>query len=100
MKAYEIILPDGEITKLNKELSFDERKEVVDSILNSYNDVINYEWDSNKIKVFLSILTDYLYPKDIDNELSNYKLKEMNRGNKKYVSFEELNRETRDILGL
>lgn len=93
---------DGKKIILDHNKTDEERKEIVTEILNDYNNIIIEYWENNKTKVFLDILSDYLYPiqREDKNILSRKRVKQMNVENKNYVNFTNLSVEDQEALGI
>jgi hypothetical protein len=101
-------LPDGGSIKLNTSLALEERKRVVDEILEEWNWYFESSWELDKTKVCLDVLSNYLcMVKDGEQKnkedkyiMSVTKIKHMQRGNTKQANFSSLSQEQRQLLGL
>ena len=99
------ITPIGDFNRtikrvLNNNLDFEEKEVMFNEIVTNYEyDILN-NWESPQVKMLLCKLADYLYPKNTENELSNYKIRGMVRGNKFYSNFSDLNIMQKEKLGI
>jgi len=57
---YQVKLPNGDKHKLIKNVSIEEKKLIVESLLAQWDDVILENWNSNSITFFLDSLANYL----------------------------------------
>lgn len=55
-----IQLPDGKRINLDENISLEEKKKIVNELLEKWCSVCNMNWDSNSIKFFLDALANYL----------------------------------------
>lgn len=102
-----LVLPNGEATNLDETLSIDERKKVVDGILEKWETYFRDKWHMNKVKICLDVLSTYLVMAKEDEDkfkedkfvLSKNKVKKMNRGDKKVTPFTYLSEEDQIALG-
>lgn len=103
-----LILPNGGNIKLNTNLPLEERKKVVNEIIEEWNWYFESSWELEKTKVCLEILSNYLcMVKDGDDKnkedkyiMSATKIKHMQRGNIKSSNFSCLPQDQRLLLGL
>lgn len=101
-------LPNGEEINLDVKLPLDERKRVVDSILEEWSWYFEHSWGLNKTKVCLEILSNYLCmvkeEEDKNKEdkyiMSATKIKHMERGSSKTSNFSNLPQEHKQLFGL
>lgn len=101
-------LPNGDIRYLDTSLSLEERKEVVNGILEEWNDYFQKSWELRKTQVCLDILGNYIcLVKDGEDKnkedkyiMSKTKIKHMEKGNKKNTIFSDLSKEKKLAFGL
>lgn len=101
-------LPNGHKIKLNKNLPLEERKRVVNEILEEWDWFIRESWELMKTKVFLEVLSNYLCMVKEGEEknkedkyiLSATKIKHMQRGSSKKANFSNLPQDQKKLLGL
>jgi hypothetical protein len=101
-------LPNGDSIKLNTNLTLEERKKVVDEILEEWNWYFESSWELVKTKVCLDVLSNYLcMVKDGEDKnkedkyiMSTTKMKHMQRGNVKSSNFSCLPQDQKQLLGL
>jgi 23S rRNA A2030 N6-methylase RlmJ len=101
-------LPDGTQIILNTSLPLEERKRVVNEILDEWKDYFESSWELSKTKVCLEVLSNYLcLVKDGEDKnkedkyiMSLTKVKHMKRGNDKVSNFSSLPQEHKQLFGL
>lgn len=102
-------LPNGDKVILDTTLPLDERKKVVDKILQEWNWFFEESWELSKTKNCLDTLSNYIcLVKDGDKKnkedkyiMSLTKLKHLNRWNdKKSTNFSDLPNEQQKLLGV
>lgn len=101
-------LPNGEKIKLNTSLPLEERKKIVNEILEEWDWYFESSWELEKTKVFLEVLSNYLcMVKEEENKntedkyiLSTTKMKHMKRGSARTANFSNLPQEQKQLLGL
>lgn len=106
--AMKLKLPDGTQLSLDTSLELEDRKKVVDEILEEWKQYFTNSWDLNKTKVCLEVLSNYLcMVKDGEMKnkedkyiLSSDKMKKMKRFNDKNVNFSNLPKDQQKVFGL
>jgi len=103
-EGMKLILPDGTKTILPNTKDVVKRKMVVDEILEKYKRHIEAGWDDDRVRVCLDVLGYYLCKPTEENVdtgiLSRYKMREMNDGSRKHITFSSLSKRQRAALGL
>lgn len=99
-----IILPDGTKRYLKSKLTIEEKRIIVDEILDEFTPYFTENWDTNKTRICLDVLCSYLVTgngvANNDKEvLSKYKEKQMQNG-RKCVPFSSLSKHQKIMLGL
>lgn len=103
-----LILPNGEQRYLDESLPYNERVQIVQGITDEWEDHFRKNWERNKTKVCLDVLSTYLCvvkeEEDKHKEdkyiLSATKVKRMIRGDKKVSNFSSLSEDEKNVLGL
>lgn len=102
-----IELPDGERIYLDKNISLEDKRIVVEKLVDEWKDEIESNWDGNSIRFFLDGLANYLvWHKEEDKKgledkdvLSITKIEEMiGRRKGKSVPFTSLSTPQKEIL--
>lgn len=99
-----LLLPNGDKIKLDTTLSYEERLAKTNEILAEWQEYFYEKFDNAKVRVCLDVLTNYLIlvkkDKKDNTVLTNYKVKQMDRGNEFYSNFSNLSKEKQINLGL
>lgn len=105
MKLY---LPNGKRIKLDTSLTLDEKIKIVEEITSEWEDYFLLYWDSEKVRVCLEVLANYLvwhkekeeWKKEDKYVMSVLKMKRQKRGHEKEVLFSELNMKKKIEYGI
>lgn len=103
-----IQLPNGQQQTLDENITIEEKKKVVNDLVDEWDSVISERWNSNSVKFFLDTLANYLVWHKEEKEkgkedkfvLSRKKTEKLVRFKKtsKTINFTDLNNEIKEKL--
>ncbi|MDS7057022.1 hypothetical protein NXG04_06875 [Klebsiella pneumoniae] len=105
MATMKIQLPDGKQKTLDENISLEEKKKVVQEIVDKWEDIARLNWDSQSVKYFLDSLANYLvwHKEEEDKQsedkevMSRNKTNRLHRG-RKDIPFSCLNDKDKELL--